>query len=287
MQRPPLAILLASVLITIAASAQDNPRPRFDVASVKYAGAGEPDGTSDLSGGPGTSDPETIAYTRQPLVRLLHAAYGIEFDQISGPAWLGSEFYSVVARVPPGTTKDQARLMWQDLLSERFHLTFHWIQKDYPAYALSVDKGGPKLRRSGQTAGTQEPGFPVLALGATFGRLSIPPRNVRATFRDSSMADLAERIGWPLGVLGASGGFTIGRVVDRTGLDGRYDFQLEFAGWWGPGGAFPRPLPDGEAETASTLVDALQQQLGLRLEEKKAPLNVLVVDHVDKLPTDN
>jgi len=76
-------------------------------------------------------------------------------------------------------------------------------------------------------------------------------------------------------------------VLDRTGLDGRYDFTLEFAGFRGPGGVFPLALADGESDTASTLVDALREQLGFKLDEKKTPLDVIVVDRVDKLPNDN
>jgi uncharacterized protein (TIGR03435 family) len=101
------------------------------------------------------------------------------------------------------------------------------------------------------------------------------------------MAELVQRLAWPLGTLGKSGGLTVGRVIDKTGLDGLYDFTLEYAGGWGPGGADPRPLPDGQSDTASTFFDAIRQQLGLQLKESKAPLDVLVVDHMDKVPTAN
>ncbi len=70
-------------------------------------------------------------------------------------------------------------------------------------------------------------------------------------------------------------------------MSGTYDFTFEFAGFMGPGGAFPPPLPDGETDTAPYLFNALRQQLGLTIEERKRPLDVLVVDHADKLPTDN
>lgn len=84
-----------------------------------------------------------------------------------------------------------------------------------------------------------------------------------------------------------TGALTIGKVVDRTGLGGRYDFTFQFAGRMAPGGAYPPPLPEGETDTAPTLFDALREQLGLQLEEKKEKLDVLVVDHVEKVPTEN
>jgi uncharacterized protein (TIGR03435 family) len=98
-----------------------------------------------------------------------------------------------------------------------------------------------------------------------------------------------EQLDWPLSTLLASyQAIAMGRVVDNTGLDGRYDFTLEYAGRRNsPGGAFPQPLPAGETDTAPFLFDALRQQLGLMLKEGKASLDVLVVDHVDKVPSEN
>jgi uncharacterized protein (TIGR03435 family) len=98
-----------------------------------------------------------------------------------------------------------------------------------------------------------------------------------------------EQLRWPLmTALRSYGAIALGRVVDKTGLDGKYDFTLEYAGRRNsPGGAFPDPLPDAEADTAPFLFDALRQQLGLILTEGKAPLDVLVVDHADKVPTEN
>jgi uncharacterized protein (TIGR03435 family) len=83
------------------------------------------------------------------------------------------------------------------------------------------------------------------------------------------------------------GTFAVGKVIDKTGLDGRYDFTFEFAGFPYAGGAYPPPLAEGESDTAPTLFAALEQQLGLELEKSKAKLDVLVVDRVDKVPTEN
>jgi len=267
-----------AALFLLQAIAQDPGSLKFEVASVKPAGR-DPDASPIMRGGPGTSDPERITWEQLILSRLLYAAYGFDFDQISGPDWLGTDRYTVLAKLPPGTTKEQLKLMWQNLLAERFHLKTHLIKKSFPAYELSAAKGGSKL--------TEQPGFPMPRPGENFAMGMAGPRHVRLTFRDASMADFAQRLGWPLGVLVRSKEMVIGRVIDKTGLDGKYNFTLEFAGRWGPGGAFPERLPDGQAETAPNLFDALWQQLGLRLEEKKTELDVLVVDHVDRVPTEN
>jgi uncharacterized protein (TIGR03435 family) len=227
---------------------------------------------------PEPPDPDRITYERQRLIRFLSAAYGFAFDQISGPEWMGTNLYTVAAKVPPGTTKEQLKVMWQNLLVERFHLKTHIIQKDFPVYELTVAKGGPRFH--------EEPGFPVPRPGEKWA-FRPAPRDIRLTFRDYSMADFATRIGWPLGTIATSGGLTLGRVMNKTGLEGSYSFTLEFAGSWGPGSAFLRPLPDGQPDPVSNLFDALRQQLGLRLDEGKARLDVLVVDHADKVPTEN
>lgn len=277
----------AVVLVAGAAFAQDNSSPAFEVASVRYAGSGAVDGRiAVLNGGPGTDDPETITWRRQPLSRLLVTAFGVDFDQISGPDWLGSTFYDVAAKVPRDATKEQVRLMWQALLVERFHLVSHFTKRDFPVYELSVDRKGPKLRKAGTGPWPTDPRFATPASGAKMAISGAPPRNVLLTFRNCSMAELAQRIGWPLGTL-QTNAFTPARVIDRTGLDGEYDFTMEFAGAWGSGGADLKPLPDGQTDTASGLVDAVREQLGLRLEEKKAALDVVVIDRLDKVPTEN
>jgi uncharacterized protein (TIGR03435 family) len=287
--RTAAVILLFAVLGAEVVVAQGAGSVKFEVASVRPAVRDE-DAPSFTRGGPGTSDPERITFERQSLVRLLNVAYGLDYDQISGPGWIGTELYTVVAKVPPGTTKEQVKIMWQDLLVERFHLKTHIIKKDFPVYELSVAKGGPKFRKSGDGPVKLEPGFPVPPPGQNWGWSFVAPRNTRLTFRDYSMEEFVrQQLDWPLMTfLPSYGTIALGRVVDKTGLDGRYDFTLEYAGRRNsPGGAFPPPLPDGESDTASDLFGALRQQLGLILTEGKAPLDVLVVDQVDKVPTEN
>ncbi len=101
------------------------------------------------------------------------------------------------------------------------------------------------------------------------------------------MAEFSQRLGWALSTLVGGNALVLGRVFDKTGLDGRYSFTFEYAGIYGPGGAYLPPAPDGQADTAPPLFAALRQQLNLKPEEKKAPLDFLVVDHVDRIPTEN
>jgi uncharacterized protein (TIGR03435 family) len=140
--------LLVALAACFTAGGQESAHPKFDVVSIRPVGPREDASGAFMRGGPGTADPERITW-REALVRVLTRAYGVDFDQISGPSWLGTEHYDIVANVPAGTTKEQLRLMWQDLLAERFHLKAHMIQKDFPGYELSVAKNGPKLARSG------------------------------------------------------------------------------------------------------------------------------------------
>jgi uncharacterized protein (TIGR03435 family) len=103
------------------------------------------------------------------------------------------------------------------------------------------------------------------------------------------MTEFCQELSWTVSEEGQSvwlGYFSPGRVVDKTGLDGTYDFTLEFAGRY-QSGAYPPPLPDGQIDTVPTLFGALQQQLGLKLELKKAKIDALIVDHADRIPTEN
>src|SRR5580658_7187033 len=180
--RTAAVILLFAVLGAEVVVAQGAGSVKFEVASVRPA-VREEDAPTFGRGGPGTSDPERITQQRVPLVSLLVTAYGLDYDQISAPGWVGTELYSVVAKVPPGTTKEQVKLMWQDLLAERFHLKTHLIKKDFPVYELAVAKGGAKLHKSGEGPVKQEAGFPAPPAGQNWGWSFVPPRNTRLTFR--------------------------------------------------------------------------------------------------------
>ena len=273
--------------------------PAFEVAAISYVGPYDGDRDVSMRGGPGTSEPTRVTYENVTLVNLLSRAYGVDFDQISGPPWLASLQYTVIANVPAGAAREDLPLMWQRLLRERFHVAVHHEVKDVPGYALVVAKGGPKLQPSKGNPGEAQPGqrptkgadgFPILPPGARhFPWLSNEngERVTRETFRDFTMQELAQELAIPLGQRLWEHFVSVGRIVDKTGLQGKYDFRLEYAGTHSPGGAFPPPRADGQPRDFPDLLDAVERQLGLKIEASKIPIDTLVVDRVDKMATAN
>lgn len=285
--------------------------PAFEVASIRPAAPPEPSRGMRVgrSGGPGTKDPTRVTYENFSLSNLVTEAYDIKRYQISGPSWLDSERFDVKAKVPEGATKEQYRLMLQNLLAERFKLTLHHDKKEMPMYELVVAKNGPKMKESvDDPAPKDDPapaspppsgppkftmdkdGYPVLPPGS--GPMTIM-MNGRARMQVSkmSMQDFAGRLS----------GQVSRPVTDATGLKGKYDFILSWAadgmGPRGPGGLMPPPPPPPEGgvpmastpdlDSGPTLFAAIQQQLGLKLEPKKGLVDILVIDHMEKVPTEN
>jgi uncharacterized protein (TIGR03435 family) len=305
------------VLTSCAAFAQtaENP-PTFEVASVKPAAPIIGNRIMvGMRGGPGTPDPGQITYNNVTVKDVLMNAYGVKGFQISGPGWLGSERYDIVAKLPRGATKAEFMVMLQNLLAERFKLTLHREKKDLPMYALVVGKNGPKMKESVEDAapkggGTADDpaaamgpptvdrdGFPVLppaAAGRTAVSLALMNGNVRMTASKQPMSGLAEDLSRQLDL----------PVVDTTGLTGKYDFTLYFApeglaGMRLPGGPPPNAPPPGESgpgmpmasapdgQSSPNLVTAIQEQLGLKLEQRKGPVDLLVIDRLEKAPIEN
>jgi uncharacterized protein (TIGR03435 family) len=289
--------------------------PAFEVASVKPAAPITGNRIQVmLRGGPGSSDPGQITYTNVTVKNVLTQAYGVKGFQISGPGWLDSGRYDIVAKLPRGATKAEFMAMLQNLLAERFKLTLHREKKDLQMYALVVGKNGPKLKESAQEAAPKE-GGPVDGPAATMGKLTmgrdgfpvLPAAmagrggmamtmmngNARMTANGQTMAGLAEMLSGQLDL----------PVVDMTGLTGKYDYTLYFApeglaGMRLPGG-LPPPPPPGEAgggmpaasapdaQSNPNLFTALQEQLGLKLEQRKGPVELLVIDHLERAPIEN
>jgi uncharacterized protein (TIGR03435 family) len=265
----------------------------FEVASVKPAAPpGSNPNIRGISGGPGSADPGRINYTGLPLKRILLFAYGVRNDQIFGPGWLDSESYDIVAKVAPGTTKEQLNAMLRNLLVERFNLTWHHETKDLAVYELVGDKNGPKLKEADLTApstpavlsfrvGTDKDGFlqPAPGVPIIVGRTA--DGRMRWTARAQSIEQIATFLG---GQLRRS-------VLDKTGLTGKYDFTLEYAAAamipTSPSVTLGAGTVDIPSESGPDLEGAVQEQLGLKLESKKALVDVMVLDHIDKVPTEN
>jgi len=256
--------ILAFGILAFAQTAQ------FEVASVKPA---PPDARGmRCTGGPGTSDPGALTCDNYSLSFLVMMAYNLRGFQFSAPAWMDTARYNVVAKIPSGADRRQFELMLQRLLAERFGLQAHFEKKDMTVYELTVAKGGPKLAKSKEPAAEK----PEAAWRPPAGG---PPGRTMAhvNLKGESVADLAIFLSNLLGQ----------PVSDATGLGGRYDYTLSFL--MEPGGRAAGPVASNgpEPDTGISLVDALRDQLGLRLEKKKGQADVLVVDHMEKVLIEN
>ena len=202
---------------------------------------------------------------------LIAAAYNLSPKAISGgPAWVDSDHYDIVARTPNEVrpSLDEQMAMLRKLLADRFQLTFHREPKELRVYALTVAKGGPKLKESTVAADASPEGPPPLIF-------VVSPELVRLPGRSATMAELAwvmqrAALDYP--------------VLDKTGLSGRYDFDLEFT----PnenvfGGVLGRGVDDA---AKPELFAAITQQLGLRLEATRGTVETLVIDRVER-PSEN
>lgn len=279
--------------------------PAFDVASVRIDnGRFVPGASGRMSGGPGTGDPGRVTCQQCALRFLITIAYGIFPDQLIGPAWLqdpeGNKV-TVTATMPVDTTKERFRLMLQSLLAERFNLTVHHETKDFSGYELVVAAGGPKLTPwepdpnadASAPPGLDEQGFPRLRPGRPGVAFSMPrgrTGTIRTTHRQT-MAEFARELGSDLNdSMGMPAGSPMPRVVDKTGLTGLYEFRLEFEGTIAMPGAPPPPAVDAldPGEGSPNLFTALEKQLGLKLVKAKSiPVDLLIVDRLDKTPTEN
>ena len=263
----------------------------FEAASVRPYDPTSSAQFCTLKGGPGTSDPGRFSSRRCTLGNLLMTAYGIKGYQRSSE--MRSERYDIEAKVPEGTSRAQFLLMLQNLLTERFQLTFHHQLKDMTAYRLMVGKSGPKLTRSPVAASTpvdpsdthlphkiDKDGFPDLPPGSGIYIYADITNIYRLGAKNVSMQRFVESLSSSLSR----------PVYDVTGLEGEYDFKL----LWAPDISGVVRRQDGSvvssepsADPRPALQEAVQTQLGLRLEPTNVQVDVLVIDHADKTPTAN
>jgi uncharacterized protein (TIGR03435 family) len=212
----------------------------------------------------------------------------------SAPDWTNSALFDLTARVPPGTTYEQFQIMLQNLLADRFQLAVHHETRQHLSYKLVVAKNGPKFKEAGAPAEQDDDapprpsgskpfkfdadGYPVFGPGDSGTKMSAS----RGRMYEPQMT-MDRLAGFLAGNLHAT-------ITDATGLGGRYEISLA----WVVGSRTAAPPSSGEeaslAETDSgpTLTQALQSQLGLRLvESSKVPIDLLVVDHAEKVPAGN
>ena len=235
--------------------------PSFEVVSVKPAPPPTGNNLRVTMGG----DAGRVNFSNVTLKSVMTRAYGVKPHQISGPAWLDSERYDIVATIPAGAPREQIPTMLQTLLADRFKLAVHREQKVMPVYALVVGKNGPKLHAADAEA----------RLGISMGPTG---RQLNGKVSLSRLADaLSNWMDRP--------------VLDMTEIKGIYDIDLE----WTPdeGQSAPRLAPAGEAGRpeargdSPSIFTAVQEKLGLKLEGRKSPAEIIVVDHAEKAPTEN
>ena len=239
------------VLCPVALVAQVTMLPAFDAASVRAS--------KRLVPGNKSVNPNGIVYSNVTLSDCLEAAWNVKRYQISGPEWLQSDTYDITAKVESEADKERMMLMLRTLLADRFKLTLHRETRERAVYALVVTKNGPKLH-----AADDDSNFDSAFVDGGIA------------FRKRSMSDLADYL---------SGVSVVDRpVLDKTGLQGRFDFTLRlFEDRPGMTG-FDKKFAMKDAEHIFT---DLQEQLGLKLESSKAPVEILVIEHAEKVPTEN
>jgi uncharacterized protein (TIGR03435 family) len=254
--------LIAQSLTTVTACvvlAQPQPAQpptlKFEVATVKSAGKGTPlnDTPRNMDSAPGH-----FAMHGVPLRLVLEWAYDIKSYQLTGPNWINEEErYEILARAPESTSEQQTRLMLQALLTERLQMKIHRETRELPVYILIPGKGAPKVNEP-------TPG----------GEPGITGQGARLLFHREPIARLA---------------FMLSRrtdrpVLDMTGLNGIYDYSLDVSGLAAfTGGG----IPPAEDTPGPSIFTAIQSDLGLRLEARKRPVEMLVIDSANKVPTEN
>jgi uncharacterized protein (TIGR03435 family) len=278
-----LGAFLGSVAGVSASHAQSKPdAPAFEVASIRPAA---PQNGPVRSLGGVRSDPGRVSYTNVTLRQLLQRAYGVRPPQIAGPGWLDGDRFDIVAKLPEGATEDRVPRMLQNLLVERFQLELRVEKKEMPVYALVAGKNGPKLEKAEEGEPPPGPGKGGINIGT--GSL---PGWVRITATHATLSLFADSLS-----------IMMDRpVIDETAMQGRYNFTFETSaddiavkkpGPAGPdgGGAAKGdggPAPSPDSTPAPSLFTAIQK-VGLRLEPRKAPLDFIVVEKGNRVPTEN
>jgi uncharacterized protein (TIGR03435 family) len=235
-----------------AATAQPPADQQFEVATIKpsseRSGSGSPSG---IGTGHGRLNGQNVT-----LKRCIIGAYGVGPNQVvGGPEWVSSDSFDIQAKADQPIDDDGVLdVMLQNLLADRFKLKLHRETRSLPAFVLEIDKNGPKLE--------QAPGGDSYTNTGT-GKNGSVVINARNTDMDLLVQVLARKLDLP--------------VVNATGLKGAFNFKLQ----WTPDNA-----KAGQSDADISIFDALPQQIGLRLRKEKAPVEVLVIDHVEK-PSEN
>jgi uncharacterized protein (TIGR03435 family) len=228
----------------------------FDAASIRprqFGKPGEGSKAESIQAHPGSLNMRNVS-----LKTAIRWAYHVMDYQVAGPDWLGFERFDIVAKAAGPAPENELRTMLQALLTERFKLVLRKETKELPAYVLLVAKGGIKFHESKEE-----------------GELAVePPDKNRMTVNVNrvSAALFVEELSKALRA----------PVINNTGLEGRYDATIDLGKYMAD--AAPK---DGNFDPIPIIVTGLQEELGLKLESKKMPLDLLIIDHAEKVPLEN
>jgi uncharacterized protein (TIGR03435 family) len=275
----------AIMLLMLVATGSFAPRwialaqpPSFDVASIRpVVSEARGETFQPLSGG-------RLRVKNNPVSNLIQNAYGIRNYQIlGGPDWLNSDRFDMEAKAEGNSGRPQVMLMLQTLLADRFKLKFHRETRDLPVFTLTVAKGGLKMQpwKEGSCI-TVDPGKPTAppALGREESpycgddHLLANEQNMEWTATKTDMAGVSRALSVVMGHT----------VIDKTGVTGTFDVHLEWTRDEASGG--PPGDPDKPASTVdgarTSIFTVLQERLGLQLKSDKGPVEVFVIDHLEK-----
>ena len=245
--------------------------PSFEVATIKQS---PPQPMNQMRVGMG-GDPGRITYSAVNLKDLVRRAYEVRSYQVSGPSWIDTERYDVNAKIPDGVKPEQVPAMLRTLLEERFKLQTHRETRELPVYEMVQAKGGPKMEKSREEGRTR-----MSMEGGNEGFMKMTASSMTMT----SFSDmLSNMVGRP--------------VIDKTDLKDSFDFSLDIAMQdlngpmvqiqrVGPGASGGEHAPAPESNPGGSLFTSIQK-LGLRLEAKKAPVEIVVIDQAEKVPVGN
>jgi uncharacterized protein (TIGR03435 family) len=258
LNRFPTVTTALALSLCACAGVAAQPKPTFEAVSIKPVPAPTPqDGISGAFRPVFSFDATHLESRNFPLTVILARAFQVDLSQISAPDFASQTYFEVLAKAPAGTTREQLPEMLQAMLAERFKLTFHRETREYETTVITVGKSGMKLKRlpddtkpSPRKADRQADGTTITTFTGTVASL------------------------FP--VMSSFGGFP--QMVDQTGLDGLYTWVLN-----------QRPADPGETfqDVTHEAYGSMVESAGLKIEERKVPKDTIIVDHVEKTPTEN
>lgn len=275
-----LLLLVAGLTASLAAqeripAAPPADAPRFEVVSIKrVSGSRSERSIGEQPGG-------RFVLSAMPIAPLIRSAYRSDTDDLIGaPDWVLSEEYDLAAQAGRAVGREQMTAMLQALLAERFKLAAHYEMQERPVYALRPARADGRLGANIRRSELDCEAIDAARRGGSGGPFPLPANGAPAcgmAMRGGNGMQLLTG-GLPLARLMGSIGAAAGRVVvDKTGLTGNYEITLRF---------MPQQAQNNAPDAPPDIFTALQEQLGLKLEPDRAPVRVLVIDHIER-PTEN